>query len=235
MSFSLASLINRMRGQPENFEGYAQTRLGRQPQIYARNQQQFDELTNPLHDPRKSIYGATFMGKGDVGAANVSPLADPVRALLSQGEPVSVISPNQKPVSGPGGTPGTEPGVPLHEATHQFTKGLPLKQIYQQLGPDVQNKMEQSLQKSGYSKDDIPGEVASRLVAGQFGSLGLTAQEGMYVRQAYFTHMQNVAPKQAQRLQMYTKGRTPATALDQYGVSRTDESRNPATGIHLTK
>jgi len=223
LSPSLAMLINKLRGQPENYEGYAQSRLGRTPMIYARTPQQFEELDNPLHNPLRHDYGATFMNRGDLGAVNVSSLHDPVAALLSQGQPVSVIRPPEQAVSGPGGSPGTEPGVSLHEAVHAYTKGLPLDALYQQLPDPLRNKMTQAIAKAGYSPVNIPGEVASRLVAGQFGSLGLTQDEGMAARQQYLASMQKVAPKQATRLQMYTRGRQPVTALDEHGISRSTQ------------
>ena len=224
LSPSLAMLVNRLRGQPQSFQGYAQTRLGRTPIIYAQSPEQFEELDNPLHNPLRHDYGATFMSRSDLGPANISTLHDPVAALLSQGQPVSVIRPPEAPVAGPGGSPGTEPGVPLHEATHAYTKGLPLQSLYQQLPDPLRAKMTQAIVQAGYSPDAIPGEVASRLVAGQFGSLGLTQEEGLAARQQYLANMQKVAPQQGTRLQMYTRGRQPVTALDQYGVNRPVQS-----------
>jgi hypothetical protein len=232
-SLDFAELVQRLRGQPAS---YAQTRLGRQPVIYAGDEGQYEGLTNPLHDPHKTTYGATFMDPSKLGWASMqSPLYGATQEALKTGEPVSVIAPYEKPVSGPGGTSGTEPGVPLHEATHQFTKGLPLQQIVGKLSGSLQTKMSQALAKSGYSDNDVPGEVTSRLIAGQFGSLGLDREEGLQARGELLANMQKVAPKQAQRLGMYTRGRTPLTYLDAQGVSRTEESRDPATGIQLPK
>jgi len=45
----------------------------------------------------------------------------------------------------------------------------------------------------------------------------------MAARQQYLASMQKVAPKQATRLQMYTRGRQPVTALDEHGISRSTQ------------
>lgn len=231
MSLALADLVGKLRGQQP---GYAQTRLGRQPIIYARDQDQYEGLTNPLHNPARVTYGATFMSPGDLGfLSRQSPLHGATQEALSTGEPTSIIAPYQKPVSGPGGSQGTEPGVPLHEATHQFTKGLPLDQLFSQLDSPTQVKMATALSKAGYERDAIPGEVASRLVSGQFGSLGLTRDEGMQARQTFLSNLQQVDQSRGQRLSIYTRGREPVNALDPQGVSRPDESRDPETGFKL--
>jgi hypothetical protein len=208
-------LASRMRGQP----GYARTRLGRQPQFYAADREQFENLTNPLHDPTKHDYGATFMNPGDLGLlSRQSDLYAPVAAALNRGsdtkvgttEPVSVIAPYEAPIEGRFGRKGTEPGVPLHEASHQYTRDIPVNQIVQGMSGGLKAKMAQALSKN-YSGGDVPGEIVSRLIAGQFESLGLDRGEGMQARGELLFSMQKVAPEQAQRLGLYTKGHEPLT------------------------
>lgn len=207
--FSFATLINRLRGQsPANYS-YAQSRLGRQPMIYANDPEQFRQL-------RGTDYGSTFSpgaGQSFALAADptTGPLADPVRALLgSTGEPVSVIAPYRGAAAGPAGHVATEPGVPLHESTHQFIgeNKLPIPLLYTRVPKDIQEKIFQALTARNYPTDRFSDEIPARLAAGQFASLGLSPEEGRQVWQTYLDLYQKQAPEKARRFQAYTRGRT---------------------------
>src|SRR5579864_3453935 len=135
-SLSFSALIDRLRRSAPAKYSYAMSRLGRQPMIYSEDPEQFRQL-------RGEDYGATYqpdLAQRAALRANplAGPLADPVRSLLgSSGEPVSVIAPYQSQTGGPAGQPGTELGVPLHEATHQFLGAdkLPVSEFYTQVDP----------------------------------------------------------------------------------------------------
>lgn len=220
ISPGLLDIVNRLGGLPAS---YAQARLGRTPVIYAKDRAQYEDLTNPKHDvAQEGSHGATFMRPGDLSLLSwPSPLYGAARDALSDAGTVAVIAPYQRPIGGPGGTLGTEPGVATHEASHAYFKGLPLDQIVSRLPSATQAKLVKGIEDLAksyhYPPENIPGEVAVRLVAGQFGSLGLNESDGLQARQELLSAMQQFSAQKAERARLYTQGRGQVDMRDRSG------------------
>jgi hypothetical protein len=210
LPFSLATIADRLRSQPPANYREARTRLGRQPVMYAQDAGQYSAVDSPAN------WGGTFQPtleqkiKLRMNPA-AGPLADPLRALLGQGQPVSVIAPEQASKTGlAGDTSGTPAGVTLHEATHQFvgSNKLPLDILKSKIDPQLMARMRQALEKQNYTGDNFGDEIPARLASGQFDSLGLSPKEGQQLWDTYLTEYSKVAPRRANRLRMYTSGRS---------------------------
>lgn len=210
LPYSLAMLVNKLRGQkPANYS-YAQTRLGRQPVIYSQDQSQFNQVDSP--QDWGAAFSPTWEQKAKLRVDPTSgPLGDPVNALLGQGSPVSVIAPYQSSKSGlPGDVTGTPSGVPLHESVHQFigSDKLPLDALKASIDPQTMEKMRDALERMNTPGDKFGDEIPARLASGQYSSLGLSPEEGQQLWHTYLDLYQKMNPAKANRLRVYTKNRS---------------------------
>jgi len=191
-------------GDPAKYS-LAYSRLGRQPMIYSESPEQSMQMTGPAwgrtYQPPQGAMERTVSGGYMALNPTFGPLAEPVHEQLSKGGPVSVIMPYRE---------DTPPGVPLHEATHAFqgTDALPLSVLYTKVEPSIRGRISDALTKQGVDPDTFSREIPARLASGQFKTLGLTPEEGRQLWQTYLDMYQKMAPEKANRLRLYTKGRT---------------------------
>jgi len=227
-SFSLSTLINRYKNAEPAKYSLAYSRLGRQPMIFSESPEQAKQLIGTDLGRSYQVFGkaAPFDALHDAAVHGVltadpaaGPLADPVRKLYEGGEPVSVVAPYKEPVvvgrskSGKGGRiveQGTPSGVPLHEAVHSYmgSDRVPVNLLFTKLEPDVRGRITDTLARQGYPVEAFVDEIPARLAAGQFDRLGLSREEGQKLWQTYLDMYTKMSPEKANRLRLYTKGRT---------------------------
>jgi hypothetical protein len=210
--FSLEQLVNkgaaaagipigaaaRLLGRQQPAYNYAESRLSRKPVLI-------------VQDPSQAKGGV--LGEKDYGGYlqtvdpwNTSPMSNVVRKNVVEGKSPVVIAPYEPPSYGPAGSTGTEHGVMRHESVHQYlgdTK-VPLGRLFAS-NPALRQTIESNLDKMNYTDKQYADEVASRLAAGQFQSLGLTPQQGVQVWKQWLSELSKTDPKKAARLDMYTR------------------------------
>lgn len=216
MGMPLAYAAKKLGRQQPNYT-YAESRLSHGPVMMVQDPEQ-----------AKALMGEHF-GEylPSMDPVNVSPMSNEVRSQILQGKPPVVIAPYQAPTYGPAGSKGTEPGVIRHEAVHQYLSGVKVSPqrlfaVTDKIDPLIKQRIGNQLTSMGYPTTDFGDEIASRLAAGQFSSLGLSPQQGEQVWRSWLSEMSKTDPAKASRLDMYT--RSAHAAILQSGEPTSEQS-----------
>lgn len=210
--FSMQDLVDRGAAAVGMPVAYAAKLLGRQSPKYTYAESRLSHgPVMMVQDPSQARGGV--LGEKDYGAYmrtvdpwDTSPMSNEVRKSVVAGKPPVVIAPHEAQSYGPMGNSGTEQGVTRHESVHQYIPNahVSLGRVFAS-NPALRQTIESKLDKMNYTDKQYAGEVASRLAAGQFQSLGLTPQQGVQAWHQWLSEYAKEDPKKAARLDMYTR------------------------------